>query len=102
MESENNSSTEDKSFLPKFIKWPLDMGLEDDEFRAGYPFRSTTPVNSNVNNTEQKHKNIIHHLESVEMVHLNDQISTIPTREIINGKPQENTDFVQNDANRSI
>ncbi|CAF4084316.1 unnamed protein product [Rotaria sp. Silwood2] len=47
MASENNSSTEDKSFLPKFIKWPLDTGLEDDEFRAGYPFRSTTPVNSN-------------------------------------------------------
>ncbi|CAF1563021.1 unnamed protein product [Rotaria sp. Silwood1] len=160
MASENNGSAEDESFPPKFIEWPLDMGLEDDEFRAGYPFLSISPVTSNdeclvtnstimnknglirlensiltdekpvkiademqvvadqssqpskititspkqyslVNDTEQKHKNTIHHLGSVEMVHLHDQIPTIPTREIINRKLQENTDFVQNDANRS-
>ncbi len=46
MSSQKNDSVQDESFSPKFIKWPLDMGLEDDEFRAGYPFSSISPTSS--------------------------------------------------------
>ncbi len=46
MSSQKNDSVQDDSFLPKFIKWPLDMGLEDDEFRAGYPFPSISSSSS--------------------------------------------------------
>ena len=29
---------ENNSLPPEFAQWPLDMYLDDDEFRAGYPF----------------------------------------------------------------
>jgi hypothetical protein len=47
MASSNNDSVPDKTVSPIFIKWPLDMSLEDDEFRAGYPFPFTSTVESN-------------------------------------------------------
>ncbi|CAF1223277.1 unnamed protein product, partial [Rotaria sordida] len=35
--------------LPEFVHWPLDMYLDDDEFRAGYPFSPVPEVESNDN-----------------------------------------------------
>lgn len=32
---------------PEFAHWPLDMYMDDDEFRAGYPFTDIPEMESN-------------------------------------------------------
>lgn len=49
MNNNTNNTIENESNVPtvNFIHWSLDIDMNDEEFRAGYPF--TTSTNETVN-----------------------------------------------------